>query len=177
VTDRSGQPVGEGRLVVGLVRGVHGLRGALRVEVLSDEPSRFEPGSVLFPEGSDRRLTVADSRADGPGLVVRFDEVTDRSAADQLRDVYLETEGTSALAPGEHYWHEVIGCAVSTREGEVLGTVEDVFRVGESEVYSVRGPRGEVLVPAVGSIVVELAPAEGRIVVDGEALGLEAMRD
>jgi len=177
VTDRSGQPAGEGRLVVGLVRGVHGLRGALRVEVLSDEPSRFEPGSVLFPEGSDRRLTVADSRADGPGLVVRFDEVTDRSAADQLRDVYLETEGADALAPGEHYWHEVIGCAVSTREGEVLGTVEDVFRVGESEVYAVRGPRGEVLVPAVGSIVVELAPAEGRIVVDGEALGLEARPD
>jgi len=160
-------------LVVGLVRGVHGLRGALRVEVLSDEPARFEPGSVLFPEGSERRLTVADSRADGPGLVVRFDEVTDRSAADQLRDIYLETEGTGELAPGEHYWHEVIGCSVSTREGELLGTVEDVFRVGESEVYSVRGPRGEVLVPAVGSIVLELAPAEGRIVVDGQALGLE----
>jgi 16S rRNA processing protein RimM len=174
VTDGSGQPAGEGRLVVGLVRGVHGLRGALRVEILTDEPARFEPGSVLFPEGSDRRLTVADSRADGPGLVVRFDEVSDRSAADQLRDVYLEAEATSALAPGEHYWHEVIGCAVRTQDGELIGTVDDVFRVGESEVYSVRGPRGEVLVPAVESIVLELAPAERRIVVDGEALGLEA---
>lgn len=174
MADRSDQPVGEGRLVVGLVRGVHGLRGAVRVEVLSDEPARFEPGGVLFPEGSDRGLTIADSRADGPGLVIRFDEVTDRPAADQLRDVYLETEGTRPLAPGEHYWHEVIGCAVNTQDGELLGTVEDVFRAGESEVYSVRGPRGEMLVPAVGSVVIELAPAEGRIVVDGDALGLEA---
>lgn len=174
MTDRSGQPAGEGRLVVGLVRGVHGLRGALRVEVLTDEPTRFETGSVLFPEGSDRRLTVAASRSDGPGLVVRFEEVTDRSAADDLRDAYLEAERTHTLAPGEHYWHEIIGCTVSTQAGEVLGIVEDVFRVGESEVYSVRGGRGEVLVPAVASIVLELAPAEGRIVVDGDALGLEA---
>lgn len=174
MTDRSGQPPAQGRLVVGLVRGVHGLRGALRVEVLTDAPARFEPGSVLFPEGSDRRLTVAAARADGPGLVVRFNEVTDRSSADELRDTYLEAEPAGALPPGEHYWHEIIGCTVSTQAGEVLGTVEDVFRVGESEVYSVRGARGEVLVPAVGSVVVELAPREGRIVVDGDALGLEA---
>ena len=160
--------------MVGLIRGVHGLRGALRVEVLTDAPARFEPGSVLFVEGSDRRLTVAESRPDGPGLVVRFAEIPDRNAADQLRDVYLEAAGTGMLDPGEHYWHEIIGCAVSTQSGEVLGTVDDVFRVGEAEVYSVRGPRGEVLVPAVGSVVLELAPAERRIVVDGKALGLEA---
>jgi ribosomal 30S subunit maturation factor RimM len=50
--------------------------------------------------------------------------------------------------------------------------VQDVFRVGESEVYSVRGPRGEILVPAVGDVVKELAPADRRIVVDADALGL-----
>jgi ribosomal 30S subunit maturation factor RimM len=48
-----------------------------------------------------------------------------------------------------------------------------VFRVGESEVYVVRGgARGEILVPAVRSIVLELGPAERRMVVDEAALGL-----
>ena len=46
------------RLVVGLVRGVHGLRGALRIEVLSDNADRFSVGSVLHAEGSHSPLTV-----------------------------------------------------------------------------------------------------------------------
>ena len=42
------------RLVVALVRGVHGLRGAVRVEVLTDRPEeRFRQGVVLHREGSD----------------------------------------------------------------------------------------------------------------------------
>ena len=76
------------------------------------------------------------------------------------------------LAPGEHYWHDIMGCAVVTTAGEELGEITDVFRVGESEVYVVQGPRGEILVPAVESFVKKLAPADKRVVVDGEALGL-----
>ena len=63
------------RLVVALVRGVHGLRGAVRVEVLTDRPEeRFRPGIVLHREGSDAALTIASAEpvADGPGWRVRF---------------------------------------------------------------------------------------------------------
>jgi ribosomal 30S subunit maturation factor RimM len=53
--------------------------------------------------------------------------------------------------------------------------VRDVFRAGAGEVYVVNGgPRGEVLVPAVKSVVVELAPDTGRLVVDAVVLGLGA---
>jgi 16S rRNA processing protein RimM len=160
---------------VGLVRGVHGLRGVVRIEILTDDPSRFDVGSVLFREGSSSPLTVRESRVDGPGILVGFREIPDRTAADGLREQYLEAEvgpDTDALPEGSHYWHDVIGCRVSTSSGEDLGTVDDVFRVGESEVYVVNGPRGEVLVPAVESVVKQLVPAEKRIVVDAVALGL-----
>jgi 16S rRNA processing protein RimM len=151
------------------------LRGVVRVEVLTDDPSRFDPGSVLHVEGSDSPLTVRQVREDGPGLLVAFDEVADRTAADGLRNKYLEGDvGPSRELPaGAHYWHEVIGSTVSTTVGEPLGEIKDVFRVGESEIYVVDGPRGEVLVPAIGSVVKELAPAEKRVVVDAEALGLD----
>jgi 16S rRNA processing protein RimM len=57
----------------------------------------------------------------------------------------------------------------------VLGTVSDVFRAGAGEVYVVDGgPRGEVLVPAVKGVVVDLSPGQGRLVVDAVALGLDA---
>jgi 16S rRNA processing protein RimM len=149
------------------------LRGVVRVEILTDEPARFEPGAVVHAEGSDDPLTVREMRADGRGLLVGFEEVTDRNGADRLRDKYLEAEvAGGSLEEGSYYWHDVVGCSVVTTAGEELGEITDVFRVGESEVYVVHGPRGEILVPAVESIVKELAPAANRVVVDAEALGL-----
>jgi len=159
------------RLVVGLVRGVHGLRGVIRVEILSDNPDRFAVGNVLHREGDVRALTISSAHRDGPGLLVKFREVPDRNAADQLRDTYLEAEPVG-LPTDAYYWHDIVGCVVSTPDGEELGQVADVFRIGESEVYVVRGSRGEILVPAVSSVVIELIPAERRIVVDPVTLGL-----
>lgn len=161
--------------MVGLVRGLHGLRGAVRVEILTDDPSRFQEGSILFLEGSDAPLTIAWSQADGPGILVRFVELNTRDAAASLRDAYLEGAVTEAARDADQvYWHEVLGAAVSTPDGTQLGRVEDVFRAGGAEVYVVRGgARGELLVPGVRSVITEFSPGEARIVVDPAALGLD----
>ena len=160
--------------MVGLVRGVHGLRGMVRVEILTDNEDRFAVGSVLHPEGDDRRLTIASAQRDGPGLLVKFNEIRDRNAADGLRETYLEAEIGDELPADTFYWHDIVGSRVLSTEGEDLGAVADIFRVGESEVYVVRGPRGELLVPAVQAVVREMAPAEKRIVIDAAALGLNS---
>ena len=162
------------RLVVGLVRGIHGLRGAVRIEVLTDDPARFDAGAELFAEGSDEPLTVDWSQTDGPGILIRFRERSDRAAVEPLRDSYLEAlVAPDARPAGSWYWHEVTGAHVTTATGEDLGTVTDIFRTGGSEVFVVEGARGEILIPAVSAIMVEFAPADGRIVVDGEALALD----
>ena len=95
--------------------------------------------------------------------------------AEELRDRYLEASVSgSGLGEGEFYWHELEDVPVVTGDGEALGVVKDVFRAGGGEVLVVRGGKhGEVLVPTVHGIVRELAPREGRIVVDREALGLD----
>ncbi len=166
------------RLVVGRIRGLHGLGGAVRVEVLSDDEARFAAGSVLYAEGETRRLTVAWSQADKPGLLVRFARLTRREAVEGLVGRYLEAEvDTAALPEGTVYWHELSGATVTATDGEVLGTADDVFRTGGSEVLVVTGgPRGEVLVPLVRAVVVEFAPRDGRIVVDAEALDLAPLK-
>jgi len=174
-TARRPAPAGQPRLVVGLVRGIHGLKGAVRLEILSDDARRFAVRSVLYAEGSPEPLTIAWSQPDEPGILVRFNQVTTREQAELLRGRYLEAEASAkALPEGTFYWHEITGAAVTTTAGEALGSVADVFRVGESEVFVVRGgPRGELYVPAVSAVVRELAPRDGRIVVDADALGLD----
>jgi 16S rRNA processing protein RimM len=165
--------------VVALVRGVHGLRGAVRVEVLTDRPEeRFTPGAVLHREGSDAPLTIAAAEAipDGPGWRLRFDEVADRSAADMLRAAYLEAEtGTTDTLPvGEYYWHQVVGTTVRDLQDREIGVVHDIYRVGGAEVFVVHGePYGEFDLPVVRAFIRIFAPARGEIVVDVDALALE----
>jgi 16S rRNA processing protein RimM len=165
------------RLAVALVRGVHGLRGAVRVEVLTDRPEdRFRSGSVVFREGSDSPLTIRSAVpvADGPGWRLQFREIPDRTAAEALRGVYLETEvARDALARGEYFWHEVIGSHVRDLEDRELGVVRDVYRAGGAEVFVVSGgPVGEFDLPAVRAFIRVFAPKRGEIVVDAEALDL-----
>jgi 16S rRNA processing protein RimM len=175
----TGHAPGTERLVVALVRGVHGLNGAVRVEILTDRPEqRFRPGIVLFREGTDRPLTIASAAPvqGGPGWRLRFEEIVSREGADTLREAYLETEvrPEAELGRGEVYWHEVVGVTVTGVDGTKLGTVRDVYRVAENEVYVVAGgPYGSFDLPAVRAFIRIFAPRRGEIVVDAEALDLQ----
>lgn len=166
------------RLAVGLVRGLHGLQGGVRIEILTDRPEqRFRPGAHLYREGSDRPLTVAWATPAEPGWLVRFEELADRSSVEDLRGAYLEAlvEPGEELARGEYYWHEVIGATVVDVDGRTLGTVVDVYRAGGAEVFVVRGdPYGEFDLPAVRDFVRVFAPRRGEIVADLEGLELTA---
>jgi 16S rRNA processing protein RimM len=166
------------RLVVAQVRGLHGLQGAVRVEVLTDRPeARFATGEVLHVEGDARPLTViaAEAVQDGPGWRLRFREVPNRQASEWLRERYLEVEvdREADLDAGAAYWHEVIGATVRDSAGAELGKVADVYRAGESEVYVVRGgPAGEFDLPAVRDVITTFAPERGELIVDESVLDL-----
>jgi 16S rRNA processing protein RimM len=168
--------------VVALVRGVHGLHGAVRAEVLTDRPEdRFVVGGVLFREGDERPMTIAaaEAIADGPGWRLRFREITSRDAADSLRGAYLESivRPDEDLARGSYYWHEVIGSAVRGTDGAELGTVRDIYRIGETEVFTVDGGAyGSFDLPAVRAFIRIFAPRRGEIVVDAESLDLRPAR-
>lgn len=167
------------RLVVALVRGFRGLHGQVRVELLTDRPDdRFTVGARLYLEGTDQRLTIAEAApvADGPGWWLRFREIGDRTLAeDRLRDRYLEIVAPDEpREEGRWLWHELMGLAVTSTDGEALGEVVDIYRAGGAEVFVVRGPRGELDVPGVRGIVAELAPDRGVMVVDMAALALDA---
>jgi 16S rRNA processing protein RimM len=160
------------------VRGLRGLRGHVRVELLTDRPEeRFTVGAILYPEGSTRGLVIdeASAVADGPGWWLRFDGVPDRNAAEALRGVYLEIEPPDEpREPGRWFWHELEGLAVRGSDGTELGRVTDIYRAGGAEVFVVRGPRGELDVPGVKGIVLDLAPDRGEMIVDMDALALDA---
>lgn len=149
----------------------HGLTGEVVVEVWSDAPERFRAGGSLraHPEGGPaRQVRIASSRPFGHRLLVRFDGVAAREDAERLRGAELSIQRREAapLPPGRHYRFELLGLRVRTRSGEELGRVADVFATGSNDVIVVRGPEGEILLPAIESVLLEVSPERGELRVE-----------
>jgi hypothetical protein len=124
-------------------------------------------------------LTVAESSgvADGPGWWLLFREVRDRSAAEALKDVYLEAADSAPREAGTWLWSEIVGLTARTTDGRELGVVTAVYRTGGAEVYTVGRGRGELDIPAVRGVIVELDPPRGVLLVDAEALALDEVAE
>lgn len=166
------QPEGDTQRVVGRVGRPHGLHGEVTVQIRTDSPEqRFAPGA-RFGAGTDRVLTVESARPHAGALLVRFAGVSDRAAAQALRGVLLTIEVTDLPElddPDEYYDHQLEGLVAVGPNGAVLGTVREVVHAPASELLVVATAGGEVLVPFVRAIVVEVDLAGGRLVLDPPA--------
>ncbi len=142
-----------------------GLRGAVRVELLTDWPEHLDAGASLFLEGEAEPRTVLRRETGGRHPALTLSGITTREAAERLVGRYLEALA-APLPAGTYYWHQLEGLRVVDPAGAVIGTLIEVFRAGEAEVYRIEGPDGELLVPGVRDVVRDIDLAEGRMVVD-----------
>jgi 16S rRNA processing protein RimM len=165
------------QLVVGRVTRPHGVRGELAVEVRTDDPElRFAAGAVLATEPpAAGPLKVSQVRWHSGKLLLSFDGVADRDAADQLRGVLLVVDSADledVADPDEFRDHDLIGLAVYGPGDEHVGTVTDVLHHGQDLlVVAGAGERAgtEIMVPFVFQIVPEVDLRSGRIVIDPPA--------
>ena len=159
-------------LVVGRIGRPHGVRGEVTVEVRTDDPdTRFAPGSSLRTDPAERGpLTVSAVHPRSGGLVVAFDGVEGREAAETLRGTVLVVD--SAELPeieddDEWYDHQLVGLAAVDPAGAVLGEVADVVHAPASDLLVLRDADGrEHLVPFVREMVPAVDVPGGRVVVD-----------
>ena len=153
-----------------------GLRGEVTVEVRTDVPDeRFADGSVLLTDPPERGpLTVAGSRYQNGRLVVLFEGVPDRTAAERLRDTLLQVDAAALPLPEDPEVFldaQLLGLAVELDDGTRVGTVAEVLHLPHGDVLAVRlegeagdDARGEALVPFVAAVVPVVDLAGGRLV-------------
>ena len=154
------------RLAVARVTGAKGLHGALKVEPLTDRPERLDAGEQLYVEGEVAPRRIVGIERGGRIPAITLEGITSRSAAQALRDRYLEVE-SAPLPAGSYYWHQLEGLSVSDPQGRPLGTLTSVFRAGENEVYCIENGAGEeLLVPALRDVVRHIDLEQGGMVVD-----------
>lgn len=163
------------RRVVARVGRAHGIRGEVTVEVRTDVPDeRFVPGARLHltsphaPGGVDDVLTLASARDHNGTLLLAFEEVGDRAAAEGLRGALLEADVPDDVQePDAWYDHQLIGLRVEDPAGTPLGEVAAVEHRPAQDLLVVRRPGGgRRLVPFVAALVPSVDIAAGVVVVD-----------
>jgi len=158
-----------GLVIVGRVVKPHGIRGEMQVEPDTDFPERLaglrEVQLVLAGRATPVRMETV--RRTGRGLLVKIAGVESPEDVDAWRGALLAVPRSSAAAlpEGRHYVFEIIGMAAVTEAGEPLGVVDEIIRTPANDVFVVRGLRGELLVPAIASVVLAVDGAARHIVI------------
>jgi len=153
-------------IVVGHVIKAWGIRGEVKVEVLTDFPGRFDPGNVLYIDGHP--LTVERTRPHKEHLMVKLRSIDDLTTASKLqgRNLEIPIRQVPDLPDGQYYRFQVVGLEVCGTNGEPVGKIEDILPTGSNDVYVVRGPRGEVLIPATDDVVKSIDLENGRMIIE-----------
>jgi len=153
-------------LRVGRLTKAHGLKGALKLELYTDEPDlRFQPGSQVslqVPTDSPwfgHQLTVKELRFYNNHPVVFFEGVDDRTAAESLSRAILWVEYDPEARPSEEdawFDHQLVGLDV-LRDDAVMGQIQRLDHLPAQDLIVVATNGGdEVLLPFVKQFVPEV---------------------
>jgi 16S rRNA processing protein RimM len=161
-------------LLVGEILRPHGVRGEVRMRILTDYPEAIaERGSVYLgknPQDTKAKQHPVDHMRMHKGYgLLKLKNINNRNDADPLRGqfVMIRTEDAVPLEDDEIYLYQLIGMQVKTVDGEELGELVDVLETGANDVYIVQGRQyGEVLIPATEHTIVKTDTENNLITVD-----------
>lgn len=155
-------------LAIGRVLRPHGVRGELRVELLTDSPEHLVELKQVYVGAEYRAYPLESVRLHQKVALLKLHGCDDRNAADELREqvVYVAAADAVPLDVDEVYEYQLVGLQVVTDEGQHLGEVVEVFTApGANDIFIVHGPLGEILLPAIADVVVALDLEAGQLVV------------
>jgi 16S rRNA processing protein RimM len=146
-------------VVIGKFRKPHGIRGEVRMTVLTDFPELIEQGRKIYVGQNYQQYTIKSIRWHGGDLLVALEELPDRTAVEIFRNimVHMKSEDMPAPPEGEFYIHQLVDLEVVTDEGENLGRIKEIILTGANDVYLVGTPAGkEILLPAIDDVVLNI---------------------
>ena len=161
-------------LTVGRIGRVHGIRGEVTVEVLTDSPSeRFFPGAQLMTKPArDGGLTISATRWHNSILLLSFDGIIDRNQGEKLRGIELLAEvDLDDVDEDEYHIQQLIGLEVFHLDlnnyPDVIGRISGVITGSAQDLLEITKPDGkDFLIPFVKALVPSVDIARGRITIN-----------
>ena len=157
------------KLAVARIGRPHGVKGEVTVETLTDSPGeRFFVGAKLQCDAPDHQiLELTRVRIHQGRWMLTFAEVSDRSAAERLRNRRLYSEVDIDESDDEDSYHveQLRGLRVIDRAGVEIGIVEGVSHLPGQDLLQFKSKDGEHLLPMVHEFIEEIDLAGGHIIV------------
>lgn len=158
-------------VTLGLVVGTRGLLGEIKVRGFAGDASLLSRvrDLVFLREGAVLdRCVRASARWHGGLLLLRLDG---RERVEAVQDlvgcrVAVYRRDVPPRTDGRYYWFELQGLTALDRRLGEIGRLEEIFTTPAHDIYVVRGPYGEVLIPAVDAFLVEVDRPAGHVLFD-----------
>ena len=168
-------------LMIGEITKPQGVRGEVKVRPCTCDAERFEGLETVYIEkdGGYAPMNIRVNRLSEDAVFMSVEGVTDRDAAEALRGTLLYIDRAHAVALDEdtNFLADLYGLHGLTDDGRDLGRLADVMQPGGNDVYVFKGPLGEVLVPALKSVVLKVDLAAGEMRLNGRRLDEVAVFD
>ena len=146
----------DGWIIIGRVTAPHGVRGEVRVDVLTDFPERFQTLARVFIGDSHAPYDIERARFTPKGVLLKLAGIDSRNGAGSVARSYvaLPEAEVAPLPAGSFHHHQIKGMDVFSDDDRYLGAVAEIITTGSNDVYIVRDEeRGEVLLPATAEVV------------------------
>lgn len=161
-------------LMIGEITKPQGVRGEVKLRPCTCDVDRFDGLDAVFFErdGGYAPVKVKVNRVGADAVFMNVEGVSDRDAAEKLRGtkVYIDRAHAVELDADSNFLTDLIGLRGVVSDGRDLGRLTDVMQPGGNDVYVFRGPLGEVLVPALKSVVAKVDLEKGEMLLDGARL-------
>jgi len=161
-------------LSVGYILKPQGIKGEIKVEPLTDYIERFDELDTLYIKEGDQcqPVNVIARRYRGNHVFLRLEGYKDINQVEELRGEYLwiPREEARELPEDTFFIADIVGCAVYTQEGQDLGRVDSVIHTGSNDVYITKGSMGEILIPGLKKVVLDVDIQSRKITVAAQEL-------
>ena len=153
-------------ITIGKILAPWGIKGKLRVKVITDFPQRLAASSQVY---INRQPMAIDSAQWRNGYaIIKLNNLDSIEAAQRLhgQPVEIHRGQLKSLPEGQYYHFQLIGLEVWTTQGELLGNITEILTAESNDNYVVSGDNGEILIPAIEDVVKSIDLDGGRVLIE-----------
>lgn len=158
-------------LEVGVVIGVHGLRGDLKIRPLPTGALALPGARTVYLKDSQGLLAQYEavrSTQHKQNILLRLSGLDNLYAVESLvgSSVWMAKTDLPELDDEQFYWSDLEGLEVIDQQQGVIGHVVGMFATSAHDILEVDGPAGEILIPAIEPFLVQLDRDKGQLYVN-----------
>ncbi|MCI9425622.1 MAG: 16S rRNA processing protein RimM [Flavonifractor sp.] len=142
-------------LEAGQIVNTHGIRGEVKIVPWCDSPEFLCGFDTLYIDEAPVRLRAARPHKGNVLAALEGVDTVEGAMALKGKTVHIDRADVT-LPEGRHFLADLIGLrVVDADSGAELGVLTEVLTPPAHQVYLVKGPQGERLIPAVEEFIVE----------------------